>query len=83
MSEQIAVRLPNALAASLDELVASGQFPTRADAVRSAIVTLIDHERRLRIGQEIADGYRRLPQSEEEVAAATSAAIASIHDEPW
>ena len=36
-----------------------------------------------RIGDLIADGYRRIPQDDDEVAAATRAAIRSIHEEPW
>jgi Arc/MetJ-type ribon-helix-helix transcriptional regulator len=83
MSEQLAIRLPSELAARLGELVSSGRFPTKADAVRSAIERLVEEERRRDIGERIADGYRRSPQSFEEVAAATEAAIRSIHEEPW
>lgn len=83
MSFQIAVRLPNALTASLDALVATGRFTTRAEAVRHAVETLVETERRSREGQLIADGYRRIPQTDEEVATATAAAIRSVHEEPW
>jgi Arc/MetJ-type ribon-helix-helix transcriptional regulator len=83
MSEQIAVRIPDELAASLEELVTSGRFPTKAEALRSALEALVVAERRRRIGERVAEGYRRLPQEEDEVAAATHAAIRSIHEEPW
>jgi Arc/MetJ-type ribon-helix-helix transcriptional regulator len=83
MSEQIAIRIPEALAVSLEELVESGRFETKADAVRTALEALIDAERRRRIGEVIADGYRRIPQDDEEVQASTRAAIRSIHEEPW
>jgi Arc/MetJ-type ribon-helix-helix transcriptional regulator len=83
MSEQIAIRIPDALAVSLEELVESGRFETKADAVRTALEALIDAERRRRIGEVIADGYRRIPQDDEEVRASTRAAIRSIHEEPW
>ncbi|HEU4355192.1 MAG TPA: ribbon-helix-helix domain-containing protein [Actinomycetota bacterium] len=83
MSEQIAVRIPDALAESLDELVASGRYETKADAVRSALEVMVESERRRRIGQLIVEGYRRLPQDDEELAAITSAATRSIHEEPW
>jgi len=83
MSEQIAVRLSSELTTSLDELVAGGRFATRAEAVRSAITSLVDQERRRRVGAEIAEGYRRIPQSDEDLAAATAAATCSVHDEPW
>jgi Arc/MetJ-type ribon-helix-helix transcriptional regulator len=83
MSEQIAVRIPDVLAEALSELVARGRFETKADAVRSALEALVEAERRRRVGELIADGYRRVPQDEDEVKAATRAAIRSIHDEPW
>jgi Arc/MetJ-type ribon-helix-helix transcriptional regulator len=83
MSEQIAVRLSPELVTSLDELVTTGRFTTRAEAVRSAIESLVDQERRCRVGAEIAEGYRRIPQSDEDLAAAAAAATRSIHDEPW
>lgn len=83
MSEQIAVRIPDVLAASLEDLVSTGRFETRAEAVRVALETLIEAERRRRVGELIADGYRRLPQDDEEVDAARLAAIRSIEEEPW
>lgn len=83
MSQQIAVRIPDALAASLEDLVSSGRFETRAEAVRVALEALIEAERRRRVGELIADGYRRLPQDDEEVDAARLAAIRSIEEEPW
>lgn len=83
MSEQIAIRIPDDVAASLEQLVASGRFETKAAAVRWAIQALVEEERRREVGERIVEGYRRLPQTEEEVAAATEAAIRSIHEEPW
>jgi len=62
MSEQIAVRIPDDLAESLEDLVASGRFETKAEAIRSALETLVDIERRRRIGQLIVVGYLRTPQ---------------------
>jgi Arc/MetJ-type ribon-helix-helix transcriptional regulator len=83
MSDQIAVRIPDELAASLEELVASGRFDTKADAIRAGLEALVDAERRRRIGDVIVEGYRRIPQDDEEVRAATRGAIRSIHEEPW
>jgi Arc/MetJ-type ribon-helix-helix transcriptional regulator len=83
MSDQIAVRIPGELAASLEELVATGRFETKADAIRAGLEALIDAERRRRIGDVIVEGYRRIPQDDDEVRAATRAAIRSIHEEPW
>jgi Arc/MetJ-type ribon-helix-helix transcriptional regulator len=83
MSEQIAVRIPDELAVSLGELVSEGRFETKAEAIRSALQTLVDQERRRKVGQLIADGYRRIPQDEDELEAARRAAIRSIEQEPW
>lgn len=80
---QIAIRLPEDTVVALAELMASGEFETRADAVRTAITTLADQRRRDAVGRAIADGYRRHPQTDEEVEAARRAAVASIQDEPW
>jgi Arc/MetJ-type ribon-helix-helix transcriptional regulator len=83
MSEQIAIRIPDTLAESLEELVGSGRFETKAEAVRTALEALVDAEHRRRIGEVIAEGYRRIPQDDDEVRGATRAAIRSIHEEPW
>jgi Arc/MetJ-type ribon-helix-helix transcriptional regulator len=83
MTEQIAVRIPERLAADLEELVATGRYDTKAEAIRSALEALVDAERRAEVGRRVAEGYRRIPQEDEEVAAATEAAIRSIHEEPW
>lgn len=83
MPEQFAIRMSEELARSLDELVASGRFATRAEAVRAAIEQLLDTERRRDIGRRIVEGYRAAPQTDAEVATATEAAIRSIEEEPW
>lgn len=83
MSEQIAVRIPNELVRDLDAVVQRGEYGSRAEAVRSAIATLVETDRRLHIGDAIVEGYRRLPQTDDEVAQATRTAIASIEEESW
>jgi Arc/MetJ-type ribon-helix-helix transcriptional regulator len=83
MSEQIAIRIPGALAAQLVDLVESGRFETKADAVRTALEALIDAERRADVGRRIVDGYQRVPQEDSDVAAADRAATRSIEEEPW
>ena len=83
MSEQIAVRLSDDLATRLDAAVQDGTFPSRAEAVRVAIGELLDNLRRRQVGEAIADGYRRRPQTDDDVAAAEAAAIRSINEEPW
>lgn len=83
MSFQIAIRIPDTLAGQLEELVASGRFDTKADAVRAALEALIDAERRADVGRRIVEGYRKVPQDHVDVAAAAEAASRSIDEEPW
>ena len=74
MSEQVAVRLPDELARELDRLVRSGAYPTKAEAIRSAIETLVEQARRRAIGEAIAEGYVRIPQGETDDVAGPTAA---------
>lgn len=83
VSTQIAVRLPDELVAQVDALVEEGRFRTKAEAIRAAIEGLVEAEARRSTGHRIAEGYRRVPQDDGEVAEATRAAIASIDEEPW
>jgi Arc/MetJ-type ribon-helix-helix transcriptional regulator len=83
MSEQIAIRIPETLAAQLSDLIATGRFETKADAVRTALEALIDAERRADVGRQIVEGYQRVPQEDSDVAAADQAASRSIEEEPW
>ena len=83
MSIQIAIRIPDALSEQLEELVASGRFDTKADAVRAALEALVDVERRADVGRRIVEGYRKVPQDDVDVAAAAEAASRSIDEEPW
>lgn len=83
MSIQIAIRIPDPLAEQLEELVASGRFDTKADAVRAALEALIAVERRADVGRRIVEGYRKVPQDDVDVAAAAEAATRAIDEEPW
>jgi Arc/MetJ-type ribon-helix-helix transcriptional regulator len=83
MSQQIAIRIPDALATELEGLVSSGRFETKADAVRAALETLIDAERRADVGRRIVEGYQRVPQEDADLAEAGRAASRSIEEEPW
>ena len=80
---QLVTRVSDDLVAGVDELVASGVASSRSDAVRSALEHWIDSERRRRIGEAIVEGYKRIPQTEEELAWADDAAAAMIAEEPW
>jgi Arc/MetJ-type ribon-helix-helix transcriptional regulator len=80
---QIAVKLPDRLVQELDDLVAQGVFPNRSSAVRRAVEAIVAITRRDALERAYAEGYRRLPESESELAAARRLAVQAIDDEPW
>ena len=80
---QIAVKLPDALVRELDELVAQGLFPSRSSAVRRAVEAIVATQRRDALERAYAEGYRRTPESESELAEAERLAKQAIADEPW
>jgi Arc/MetJ-type ribon-helix-helix transcriptional regulator len=80
---QVVARLNDDLVAAVDELVSEGVFESRSDAVRRALEFVVDQQRRKRIGDAIVEGYRRIPETDEEIAWAEAATIAMIEDEPW
>ncbi len=80
---QLAARFDDEQVAEIDELVSTGRFASRADAVRHAVAAYLEAERRRKVGEAIAEGYRRVPQTDEEIAGAEAAARAMILEEPW
>lgn len=80
---QVVTRLDDKLAAQLDDLVADGVVSSRSEAVRLGLERLIEEHRRRRLGAEIADAYRRQPQTEEELAGLEEATRALLAEEPW
>jgi Arc/MetJ-type ribon-helix-helix transcriptional regulator len=83
MAVQLVTRIPDSLAQAVDELVRDGVFASRSDAVRAGLDAVIDRERRDAIGRAIADGYRRVPQEEDDLAWSDAASAAMIAEEPW
>ena len=80
---QIVTRVDQTLATQVDQLVADGVIPSRSEAVRLGLEWLVDKHLRERIGISIVKSYRRLPQSEEELAGLEEATKALIEEEPW
>lgn len=80
---QIAVKLPDGLLRELDELVAQGRFSSRSSAVRRAVEIIVSGQRRDALEEAYASGYREIPESESELAAAKRLATQAIDDEPW
>ncbi len=83
MTVQIVTRIPADVVGAIDELVREGVFDSRSDAVRAGLAAVIERRRRAAVGQAIADGYRRVPQREDDLSWADAASAAMIAEEPW
>ena len=68
MSTQLAIRLPDDLVRDLDWVVIRLKYDSRTEAMRDALVKLIDQERRRQIDEQYIEAYTRMPQTEEEMA---------------
>jgi metal-responsive CopG/Arc/MetJ family transcriptional regulator len=68
MSTQLAIRLPDELVKELDWVVIRLKYDSRTEAMRDALVKLIDQERRRQIDEEYIEAYTRMPQTDEEMA---------------
>ncbi|MCY4175410.1 MAG: ribbon-helix-helix protein, CopG family [Acidimicrobiaceae bacterium] len=82
-TQQVAVRLPAELLASLDRLVESGIYKSRAAVVRAGIEAVAELEHRRSIDLAIVDGYKRTPPTEAESRAALASLRDAILEEPW
>lgn len=80
---QVAVRLPDELLRSLDELVAQGAYPSRAAAVREALEEAMATRQRRAVDRAVVDGYRRAPSTTAETDAAVASLRDAITEEPW
>jgi Arc/MetJ-type ribon-helix-helix transcriptional regulator len=67
----------------IHELVARGVYPSRAAAVRAGVAAITALERRRELDAAILDGYRRMPPTPEEDAAALASLREAIAEEPW
>ncbi len=82
-SEQIAVRLDPELLADLDELVTTGEFDSRAAAVRRGLEIVVRLAKERRIDEAVVAGYTQTPPTGWEDTHALVATIESIEDEQW
>ena len=83
MSQMITFRMSSDRVAKVDELVSSGAYRTRAEVVRAAVDELLRREEEAAIDRAIVEGYTRIPQTAEELAAADLDLIESLREEPW
>jgi Arc/MetJ-type ribon-helix-helix transcriptional regulator len=83
MSKMITLRITEERLAQLDQLVASGEYRSRAAALTTALDRLLAEERERAIDSAIVDGYTRIPPTADEDASARAAGIRSLRDESW
>ena len=78
---QVAVRLNDELLESLDWLVVRCSYENRAEAIRDALEELAKRERSKQIGEQIVEGYRRIPQTPEELTGTESGGFPGLDDD--
>ena len=81
MSRMITVRMSEDRVRAIDELVASGRA-SRAAVIVEAIDKLVRDLEVEAIDRAIVEGYRRIPQTDEELEWAEWSARESIREEP-
>jgi metal-responsive CopG/Arc/MetJ family transcriptional regulator len=83
MSTQLAIRLPDDLLRDLDWVVLRLNYDSRTEAIRDALLKLIDQERRREIDEQYVEAYTRMPQTEEEMADIPFQAFDLEGDDDW
>ena len=80
---QLVTRLDAELLEAVDRLVSDGVVANRSEAVRLGLEQLVDRARRSEIAASIIEGYRRVPQTDEELERADMGLRALVAEEPW
>jgi Arc/MetJ-type ribon-helix-helix transcriptional regulator len=80
---QLVTRLDAELVEAVDRLVCDGVVANRSEAVRMGLEQLVDRVRRSEIAAAILEGYRRVPQTDEELERADRGLRALVAEEPW
>lgn len=83
MTTAVPTRFTAAQMQTLDRLVAEGVGRNRSEVIRKAVDYLARSVERERVGQMIADSYRRQPQSASDDAMALANGIAMVEADPW
>jgi metal-responsive CopG/Arc/MetJ family transcriptional regulator len=83
MSTQLAIRLPDDLLRDLDWVVLRLNYDSRTEAMRDALVKLIDQERRRQIDEQYVEAYTRMPQTEDEMADIPFQSFGLDGDDDW
>jgi len=80
---QLVARIDDELLAGIDSMIGDGEVSSRSEAVRKGLRVLLDMHRRKRIADAIVEGYRRQPQTEDEIGWSDDMTVAMINEEPW
>ncbi len=80
---QLVTRVDDELMDRVDLVISWGDMQNRSEFVRQALTELVERKMRERVGQQIVDGYRRLPQTEAEIGDTSRVAVDMISEEPW
>jgi Arc/MetJ-type ribon-helix-helix transcriptional regulator len=72
---RLVIQLDDGLMREVDALVACGVVASRAEAVRIGLEQLVDLHLRQQVGAEIAEAYRRRPQTDDELAGVDEATV--------
>jgi Arc/MetJ-type ribon-helix-helix transcriptional regulator len=64
---QLVTRIDDNLARAIDQLVEEGVFESRSEAVRKSLSATLDAHRRIRLGRETNEGYRRVPETDDDL----------------
>jgi metal-responsive CopG/Arc/MetJ family transcriptional regulator len=79
---QTLVQLSRVLLQRLDERAAR-EGRSRSALIRDAIDAYLYDEEEARIDREIREGYERIPETDEELAAAEREGREMVREEPW
>jgi metal-responsive CopG/Arc/MetJ family transcriptional regulator len=79
---QTLVQLSDELLRRLDERAAR-EGRSRSALIRDAIEGYLYDEEQARFDREIREGYERIPETKEEIAAAHRETREAIREEPW
>ena len=80
---QLVTRVGESLVDRVDSLVAAGVLANRSEAVRLALEDLVDRLEREEIGRQIVEGYKRMPQTPEEMEWAEQSLERMLAEESW
>lgn len=83
IAAQFVTRVSEGIAESVDGLVRAGVYASRSEAVRAGLETVVERERRRTLGQAIVDGYRRVPQDDDDLSWSDARPAGMIAEEPW